>query len=216
MSLPKPYYDRDGQTIYLGDCREILPELSGDTVITDPVWPNAVTNLPGADRPYVLWREFCELISNGKVMRLAVQLGCDSNPAYLHPVPLPFFRVCSLDYVRPNYKGRLLYTGDIAYLYGPPPPSRSGQRVIPGRCLHTTGKRPKNGHPCPRQLSHVRWLVKWWSTNSDTILDPFMGSGTTLRAAKDLGRRCIGIEIEEKYCEIAARRLAQGVLPFGD
>jgi site-specific DNA-methyltransferase (adenine-specific) len=69
-------------------------------------------------------------------------------------------------------------------------------------------------HPCPKPVTFMRWVVERCTASADTVLDPFMGSGTTLRAAKDLGRRAIGIEIEERYCEIAARRLAQEVLPL--
>ena len=72
----------------------------------------------------------------------------------------------------------------------------------------------RNGHPCPKPVEWMLWLVKWVSLEDETILDPFMGSGTTLVAAKQLGRRAIGIEIEERYCEIAANRLRQEVLEF--
>jgi len=213
VSLPKPYYDEDGITIYHADCRDILCDLRADTIITDPVWPNATVPLAGSDDPYrllsnALWRTSCP--------RLAVQLGCDSDPRFLGAVPphYPFFRTCWLELARVGYKGRLLMTGDVAYLFGRPPKPAPGQFVIPGRHIDTDSNGKQSDHPCPRKYGHVRWLVKWWSEEADTILDPFMGSGTTLRAAKDLGRKAIGIEIEERYCEIAVRRLAQGVLKY--
>lgn len=69
-------------------------------------------------------------------------------------------------------------------------------------------------HPCPKPLQLWRWLMSKFSKEGELALDPFMGSGTTLRAAKDVGRRAIGIELEERYCEIAANRLRQEVLNF--
>jgi site-specific DNA-methyltransferase (adenine-specific) len=80
---------------------------------------------------------------------------------------------------------------------------------------HNTAKgNGRPDHPCPKPLPLMTELVGLFTDPGEIILDPFMGSGTTLRAAKDLGRRAIGIEINEKYCEIAAKRLEQEVLPL--
>ena len=67
-------------------------------------------------------------------------------------------------------------------------------------------------HPTQKPLAVMAWCLRQAPRDVKTVLDPFMGSGTTLRAAKDAGLSCVGIEREEKYCEVAADRLRQEVL----
>jgi site-specific DNA-methyltransferase (adenine-specific) len=207
----QPYYQDNYCKIYCGDARHLIPQLqTPDAVLTDPVWPNCTVPLHGQNDPEgmlaEMWESFRELPK-----RCAIHLGCDSDPRFLRAVPatLPFFRVAWLKLARVGYKGRLLMTGDVAYLFGEPPASRKGAHVIPGECMDADGKGKQSEHPCPRKLKHVSWLVNWWTEETDLILDPFMGSGTTLLAAKLSNRQSIGIEIDERFCEMAAARLTQ-------
>lgn len=97
--------------------------------------------------------------------------------------------------------------------HGPAKPMRwngGGGRAVWTHYISKGLERPD--HPCPKPESLMLELVELFTDPDETILDPFMGSGTTLVAAKRLGRKAIGIELEEKYCEIAARRLSQGAL----
>ena len=211
----KPYYEEPGIQIFHGDCREILPSLAADAIVSDPVWPGATLPLIGCDRPEMLFAEMWAATEG--IKRSAIQIGCWTSPFFLSVINLPFFRVATLDVAAVGYRGRLLMTGDAAYLFGEPPSSRIGRRVIPGRYLDTSSNgQDKNGHPCPRKLKHVEWLMNWWTDEADVVCDPFLGSGTTARAAKNFNRKFIGIEIEEKYCEIAVKRLRQEVFNFGE
>jgi hypothetical protein len=211
-----PYYEHRGITIYHGDAREIAPYIRCDTVIADPVWPNCEHIFPEIDA-HALLSSVLEGL-NAHVERIAIHLGCYSDVRFLSAVPsyYKFFRVCTLDVARVGYRGRLLMTGDNAYLFGEPPPSRPGAHVIPGRMIDSDSSGKQSDHPCPRKVNHVGWLVKWWSDPMDTILDPFMGSGTTLIAAKNHMRKAVGIDIEERFCEMAAKRLSQEVMDFAE
>lgn len=225
----EPYYLDDSVCIIHADCRDILPVLDQpDTCIVDPVWPNSV--FPRISDPTALFAEACKLLT---CERLVVHLGCASDPRFLAGVPerLAFLRVCWLRYARPSYRGRILVGSDVAYVFGKPPASRDGARVLPGEWvarnnatkLAHTGRGngtlesvdyEKLPHPSPRRLEHVQWLVEFFSEPAAAVLDPFAGLGTTLLAAKNMGRTAIGIETEEKYCEIAAKRMAQTVMPL--
>ena len=208
----KPYYEADGVTIYHGDCREILPQLEPvDAVITDPVWPNAGDRIVGHERPYELLAEVAPELPR-LCERAVFHIGCNSDPRLLACVPhsMPFLRACWLEYAIPHFTGHVLNGSDVAYVFGLPPRRRPGKKVIPGRSPKAQPGDTCRAHPCSRSLTMVTWLVDWFSVAS--VIDPFMGSGTTLLAAKNLRRQAIGIEIVEKHCETAARRLDQTVM----
>ena len=202
----KPYYQDGAVTIYHGDCREIVPTLGRfDLLLTDP--PYGIGEHGGAcrtrGRPGYAKHE---------------NLGWDKET----PSPWVF--------------QMLLEKADVAIIWGgnyfPLPPSMGwlywrklmGGDFSDGELAWTSRKAalreftkcPKGmdkWHPCEKPVELLTWCLGL-VPDAQTVLDPFAGSGTTGRAAKDLGRKAVLIEREEKYCEIAARRMGQEVLCF--
>ena len=203
----KPYYD-DGRgiVIYHGDCREIIQSFAGlYAVVTDPPYgmdydtDGSRFTLGGRSLPRVYgdkapfdpkpWMEYPS----------CVLWGFNHFPTNLPPGG-------SLVWIKRSDAafGQFLSDCEVAWVKGI-------QGVYAFRNIrHAIAER--RVHPTEKPVDLMAWSILQGTEDSDAILDPFMGSGTTLRAAKDLGRKAIGIEIEEKYCEIAVRRLAQEVL----
>jgi len=238
-----PYYEKSGITIYHGDCREVLPRLSAesvDVVIADP--PYAIDNKFGTQvgRPgygnrslQFAWDK-AEGVAEGvaEAMRL-----CKAPFAAFCFVGLP---TCEL--VRRAMLEAGLIVKMAAWAKECPAPALPGNwwpsafelalygyqsgaffaDVRPTRrnwWVHDSyrfGQPGKVAHPTQKPLSLIAYIMSAMAKPGSIILDPFMGSGTTLRAAKDAGCRAIGIEIEERYAEIAARRLEQSVIEWGD
>lgn len=196
-------------TLYLSDCRD-LDGMVADACITDPVWPNCPPGLlAGQEDPVSL---LSTSLSRITAKRLCIVLRSDSDPRFLSAVPnsWPFCRAQWLSYAVPMYVGRALGGSEVAYSFGEYIPSRPGQKVIPGEAPKgQPADRPNVGHPCSRNIQHMKFLVRWWSEEGEVVIDPFMGSGTTGVACAALGRKFIGIEIEERYFKIACERIDQ-------
>jgi len=101
----------------------------------------------------------------------------------------------------------------VMHSQGPTGWNGGGRNGVFTHCKYD-GNGDRNVHPTMKPIALMKELVALFSDENETVCDPYCGSGTTLRAAKDLGRHAIGIEIEEKYCEIAAKRLSQEVFNF--
>lgn len=216
-----PYYEHEGITIYHGDCKEILPHLQEfDVVLTDPPFGinggKGQVNKKRAKGNYNSegWTDDINYVLEcsvpiireciGRCKTVVVTPGAQCLTMY--PMPNSFGV-----FYQPSAAGMQTFgwmDASPIFYYGKNPNPNMGRR-----CSYQLTEKPeKNGHPCPKPLKAWTLLLANISTEGQTILDPFMGSGTTLKAAKNLGRKAIGIEIEERYCELAAQRLAQEVL----
>jgi hypothetical protein len=198
-----PYYSEDGITIYHADCRDVLPSVFAETVITDPPY--------GVGFRGEHWDKDVPEIAIA-LPSLFERVAIVMAPVAMFQFPPPRWVAC---WARPASSSRSLLGGfnhwSPVLLYGDCKMRVDFKSWHAIQHAYPTGF----GHPSPKPECLMSWLVDELSEPGETILDPFMGSGTTLRAAKDLGRRAIGIEIEERYCEIAAKRLSQRVLPLG-
>jgi DNA modification methylase len=224
VDIPKPYYEQDGITIYHGDCRDVLPTLelgSVDLVLTDPPYGISYATNFAVRGIGASWL-------NTEIANDADTTVRDAMLQLLPGIPALVFGTWKVQRPRNTRavlvwdKGPASGMGDLSfpwkgsweeiYVIGGGFSGHRDEGVIKG-FTELTWESQGRSHPNQKPVKLLRYLLS--KHPGQTILDPFMGSGTTLRAAKDLGRRAIGIEIEERYCEIAAKRLQQAVLPLG-
>jgi len=228
-----PYYEEAaGIVIYHGDCREILPKLPKvDMVLTDPPYGIGLTGKRSKQRdggvkfrsgeysfedtPEYVLNVVVEVVKQCVKMAKRVVLTPGTRNLWLYP---PADDMGCFYSSAGTGMGRWGFTcmQPILY-YGSDPYLEKCQGARPNSHGQTyPNDANKIGHPCAKPMPMWRWLTLRSSADEDLILDPFMGSGTTLVAAKNLGRRAIGIEICREYCDIAIKRLQQEVLPFSD
>lgn len=254
----KPYYSDDAVTIYHGDCRDVLPSLSGVAcTVTSPPYNTLGSRVPskptggfGSERlggwvanvnatgyaddmdeaAYIAWQsEVAAAVRSASVPGASFfynhkQRSRDGRS--IHPIHITdtfggWTLRQELIWHRPGavqFNARMFAPNDerIIWLYRDDGPHKWNQEAAVW--LSVWDMAPPTdlaGHPCPYPLTLPTRCIAATTGPDDLVFDPFMGTGTTLRAAKDLNRRAVGCDISEAYCEIAAKRMAQEVLDFG-
>jgi site-specific DNA-methyltransferase (adenine-specific) len=232
----KPYYEHGGITIYHGDCREILPAITGVSLVATDI-PYGTEDLGGGYGRRQLHSpdgRKGRCIANDKDLAIVGEvapllLKCCAQTAYLGTFCAPrkmleTGQLFELAGFRPfghivwdkgapglGYTIRYAHEDMLVFAVGEPgTPDEAAMSIVREPVSHVdTKKRHPHEKPVKAWLNLARLI-------DGAILDPFMGSGTSILAAKELGRKAIGVELEERWCEIAARRLSQEVLPLGN
>jgi len=232
-----PYFEQDGVTIYNADCLKVLPWIGAfDLLLTDPPFNVRQANLAkgngtlrGAGRnsgtlDFGSWDEHfkpSDFVESLRMMPQAYIFSSDKLVAEWFAELMAHYSVLKLlTWVKPDplpqcrqrhwvsASEHIVWAARDDYTF-----NFLGHSEMFSWTLQQAPKQERY-HPTEKPLAICRKLIAVSSNVGDVVIDPFMGSGTTLVAAKLDGRRAVGIEIEERYCEIAANRLRQGVLPF--
>jgi hypothetical protein len=210
-----PYYADESVTLWHGDCREVTAWLAADVLVTDPPYGIAYqTNTGGQFTGSAIAGDESEALRDEVLAlwgdRPGVVFGSHKQGHYgaPHPMPLIFDKGDVVGMGDLSWPWKPSY--ELAWVYGT---GWAGHRtsavlryrVLPGNFTH-------RDHPTQKPVGLLEDIIR--KAPSGVIADPFAGSGSTLEAARAQGRTSVGVEVEERYCELIARRLSQGDL-FG-
>jgi len=227
----KPYYQDEYVTLYHGDCREVLPTLDlVDLVVTDPPYiigdvsagslgskSGGWADMMNSAEWFTGWYRQCDRLLkyhgamwtflNWRTLPVVMRAALDAS------MPITSVMVWDKEWIGPGGVQGLRTSYELCALLAKPGfaiPDRGARDVW----RYKVGSYKASGHPAEKPVDLVQRIITC-SATTGTVLDPFVGSGTTCVAAKALGIPSVGVEAEERYCEMAARRLSQGVLDFG-
>lgn len=217
--MAQPYYQDAHISIYHGDCRDVLPALTADAVVTDPPFKLSQSYAANVDADNL--DAVASVIDVARLLLSIVDAGTTAAVFYdnrIMPFALDAFRRSGWQYLRMLTLYRRwgnahqlhgwMSTSDPVLVFAAPgrPPSYHGSWA---HDVYVRSKPEPNGvvHPAQKPVDFVSQIVGRLCPPHGTVLDPYMGSGTTLLAARSLGRKAIGVDAEERYCEMAARRI---------